>query len=107
MPPTPDEALAKNKGKAQPQLGKAIQDLLDDVDAALEDYVGEPIYVGLPSYLHYLAEADRSSDAGLATLRMVDRVLHERFGSSGWKIGIVTNSSKSLYWAKIIDAREI
>lgn len=107
MPPTPDEALAKNKGKANQQLEKAIQELADDIEAALEDYTGEHIYVGLPAYLHYLAEADRETNAGLVTLRMVDLKLHERFGSFGWKIGIVINSSNSQCWAKIMDAREI
>lgn len=107
MPPTPDEALARNRGKVNTQLEKALQTLMEDVEDALQDYIGEHIYVGLPSYLHYLAEADRATDAGLVTLRMVDRELHERFESFGWKIGIVTNSSKSLYWAKIMDAREI
>jgi hypothetical protein len=64
------------------------------------------VYVGLPAYLQYKVQADDAREAGPITLDAVDRALHERFGPSGWKVGIVTNETKSYYWAKLIDARE-
>ena len=106
MPLTPDEAIEKNKGKAHSQLDRAIRDLVNDVDVAIEYYAGEHIYVGLPAYLQYRVEADIATDAGPITLRIIDRELHERFGPCGWKIGIVTNSTESAHWAKLVDARE-
>ena len=107
MPLTPDEAMKKNKGKNHPQLDRAIQALLIEVESALDDYVGEHVYVGLPAYLQYRVEADKAREAGKFTLDIVDRKLHERFGPSGWKIAIVTNPSGSYCWAKLIDAREV
>ena len=77
-----------------------------EVEAVLENYTGEHVYVGLPSYLQYRVEADIARDAGPITLNIIDRELHERFGPYGWKIGIVTNSTESCHWAKLIDARE-
>ena len=106
MPLTPDEALKKNKGEAHSQLDRAIQKLIIEVEAALELYTGEHVYVGFPSYLQYRVEADLAQEVGPITLKIVDRELHKRFGPYGWKIGIVTNSKESCHWAKLIDARE-
>jgi hypothetical protein len=106
MPLTPAEALEKNKGKLHIQLDRAIQDLLVEVEEAIAYFTGAPIYVGLPAYLQYKAQADNAMDAGPITLDIVDCELHKQFGSCGWKIGVVTNSTESYYWAKLIDARE-
>jgi hypothetical protein len=106
MPLTPDEALEKNKGKKHIQLDRAIQDLLAEVEEAVQYYTGNPIYVGLPAYLQYKVQVDNAGEAGPITLRTVDRALHDRFGPSGWKAGIVNNESETYYWAKLIDARE-
>jgi hypothetical protein len=106
MPLTPDQAIEKNQGKKRLQLERATRDLLAEVEEAVTYYTGDPIYVGLPAYLQYKAQADNARDAGSITLDTVDRALHERFGSSGWKIGIVTNETQSYYWAKLRDARE-
>ena len=106
MPLTPDEAIRKNKGKIHLQLDRAIQDLLAEAEEAVAYYTGNPIYVGLPAYLQYKVQADNAAEAGAVTLKVVDRALHDRFGPSGWKVGIVNNESKSYYWAKLKDARE-
>jgi hypothetical protein len=106
MPLTPDEALKKNKGKLHLQLDRAIQDLLAEVEEALEYYTGAPLYVGLPAYLQYKAQADNAGEAGRTTLDAVDHALHDRFGPSGWKVAIVYNDSESYFWAKLKDAHE-
>jgi hypothetical protein len=106
MPLTPNEAIEKNKGKQGLQLERAIQDLLAEVEEAIAYYTGNPIYVGLPAYLQYKAQADNAGDARPISLEAVDRAIHDRFGPSGWKVGIVTNESESYYWAKLKDARE-
>ena len=106
MPLTPGEALKKNKGKVHLQLDRAIQDLLAEVEEAIEYYTGNPVYVGLPAYLQYKAQADNAAEAGPITIHTVDRALHDRFGPSGWKVGIVNTESESYYWAKLKDARE-
>jgi hypothetical protein len=106
MPLTPDEAIEMNKGKVHLQLERAIQDLLAEVEEAVEYYTGAPVYVGLPAYLQYKVQADNAGEAGPITLDAVDRSLHDRFGPSGWKVGIVNNESESYYWAKLKDARE-
>jgi hypothetical protein len=106
MPLTPDEAIKKNKGKIHLQLERAIRDLLAEAEEAIEYYTGAPIYVGLPAYLQYKVQADNAGEAGPITLDAVDRALHDRFGPSGWKVGIVNNESESYYWAKLKDAHE-
>ncbi len=106
MPLTPDEALKKNKGKIHLQMDRAIQDLVAEVEEAIEYFTGAPIYVGLPAYLQYKVQADNAGEAGPVTLKTVDLALHERFGPAGWKAGIVNNESKSYYWAKLKDARD-
>jgi hypothetical protein len=106
MPLTPDEAMEKNKGKVHLQLERAIQDLLVEVEEAIAYYTGAPVYVGLSAYLQYKVQADNAREAGPITLDIVDLELHKRFGPSGWKIGVVTNSTESYYWAKLMDVRE-
>ena len=106
MPLTPDEAIKKNKGKVGLQLQRAIQDLLAEAEEAVEYYTGNPVYVGLPAYLQYKVQADNADEAGPITLHAVDSALHDRFGPSGWKVGIVNNESESYYWAKLKDARK-
>jgi hypothetical protein len=106
MPLTPDEAIEKNKGKVHLQLERAIQDLLAEAEEAVAYYTGNPIYVGLPAYLQYKLQADNARETGHLTLRAVDSALAERFGPSGWRIGIVTNEIQSYYWAKLRDDRE-
>ena len=106
MPLTPDEANTKNKGKINLQGERAIRALLAEVEESIEYYTGNPIYVGLPAYLQYKAQADNAGTAGAITLEAVSATLHDRFGPSGWKVGIVNNESESYYWAKLKDARE-
>jgi len=106
MPLTPDEAIKRNKGKKNLQFERAIQDLLVEVEEAIAYYTGNPVYVGLSAYLQYKVQADNAMEAGPITLKAVDRALHDRFGPSGWKVGIVNNESESYYWAKLKDARE-
>jgi hypothetical protein len=106
MPLSPEEAREKNKGKVRLQLARAIQNLLVEVEEAVTYYTGDPIYVGLSAYLQYKVQADIAMDAGPITLDVVDRALHERFGPSGWKVGIVNNEGETYFWAKLIDARE-
>jgi hypothetical protein len=106
MPITPDEAIEKNKGKIHLQHDRAIQVLLAEVEEALGYYTGAPIYVGLPAYLQYKAQADLAKHAGPITLNLVMHELHERFGPSGWKVGVVNSESESYFWAKLKDARE-
>jgi hypothetical protein len=106
MPLTPDQALEKNRGKEHLQLDRAIQDLLVEAEEAVAYYTGNPVYVGLPAYLQYKVQADNAREAGPITLDAVDRALHERFGPSRWKVGIVNNESESYFWAKLKDGRE-
>jgi hypothetical protein len=113
MPLTPDEAIEKNKGKKHLQLERAIQDLLAETEEAVAYYTGNPIYVGLPAYLQYKLQADNARETGHSTLHDVDSALHavdsallERFGPSGWRIGIVTNETQSYFWARLRDDRE-
>jgi hypothetical protein len=106
MPLTPAQALEKNKGKIHIQFDRAIQNLLAEAEEAIEYYTGAPIYVGLPAYLQYKAQADNAGEAGPVTLHAVDHALLERFGPFGWKVGIVNNESESFYWAKLKDDRE-
>jgi hypothetical protein len=106
MPVTPDEAIEKNQGKAHLQRERGIQKLLAEIEEAVGYYTGPPVYVGLPAYLQYKVQADNAAGTGMITLEAVDRALHERFGPSGWKVGIVNNETQSFYWAKLKDARE-
>ena len=106
MPLTPDQAIEKNKGKSPFQHERAIQDLLVEVEEAVEYYTGAHICVDLPAFLQYKVQADKAREAHSFTLDAVDRALHVRLGRSGWKAGIVTNATESYYWAKLIDARE-
>ncbi|WP_435021414.1 hypothetical protein TA3x_002362 [Tundrisphaera sp. TA3] len=106
MPLTPDEALSRNAGRANLQMERAIRALLDEVELALEDYVGDHLYVGLPSYLEYRTEFDAALGRKPTTLEIVDERLHERFAAFGWKIGIVTNSTGTHHWIHLLDARE-
>jgi hypothetical protein len=106
MPLTPHEAIEKNKGKKNLQFERAIQNLLVEVEEAVAYYTGNPVYVGLPAYLQYKVQADNAGEGGRVTLHAVDRALYDRFGPSGWKVGIVYNESQSYYWAKLLDARD-
>src|SRR5271167_1569501 len=106
MPLTPDEAFDKNRGKKNLQFERAVQDLLVEVEKAIEYYTGNPVYVGLPAYLQYKAQADNAMHAGAVTMEAVDRALKERFNPSGWKVSIVTTKTESYYWAKLVDARK-
>src|SRR3954469_24646288 len=105
MPLTPGEALNKNKGKKNLQFERAVQDLVVEVERAIEDYTGDPVYIGLPAYLHYKAEADKANGGSLITLEAVDRAMDERFGPAGWNASIVQNKALSHYWVKLRDAR--
>jgi hypothetical protein len=106
MPLTPDDAIERNKGKKNLQFERAIQDLAAEVEEALAYYTGNPVYVGLPAYLQYKAQADNAMHAGAITMEAVDRALEERFNPSGWKVSIVTTKTESYYWAKLVDARK-
>ena len=106
MPLTPDEALEKNRGRTNLQYERAVQALLVEAEEAITYYTGNPVYVGLPAYLQYKAQADHASDVGPITVEAVNHALHERFGPAGWKVSIVTNHTESYYWAKLKDARE-
>jgi hypothetical protein len=105
MPLTPDEALDKNRGKKDLQFERAVQNLAVEVGEAIEDYTGDPVYIGLPAYLHYKAEADKANGGSLITLEAVDRAMDERFGPAGWNASIVLNKAQSHYWVKLRDAR--
>ena len=106
MPLTPHEALEKNKGKLHLQLDRAIQDLLAELEEAIEYYTGAPVYVGLPAYLQYKVQADNAGDTGRVTLDAVDSALEDRFAPAGWRVSIVYNESETYYWAKLKDAHE-
>jgi hypothetical protein len=105
MPLTPDEALDKNRGKKDLQFKRAVQDLVVEVGKAIEDYTGDPVYVGVPAYLQYKAEVDKANGGRLTTLEAVDRAMDKRFGPAGWNASIVLNQAQSFYWVKLRDAR--
>ena len=105
MPLTPDEALDKNRGKKNLQFERAVQNLMVEVEEAIEYYTGNPLYVGLPAYLQYKAQADNASGGSLITLEAVDRAMDGRFRLAGWNASIVMNQAKSYYWVKLRDAR--
>jgi hypothetical protein len=105
MPLTPDEALEKNRGKKDLQFERAVRDLVVEVERAIEDYTGEPVYVGLPAYLQYRAEVDKANGANLITLKAVDHAMDERFNPAGWNASIVLDKAQSHYWVKLKDAR--
>src|SRR3954453_21231473 len=107
MPMTPDEALAKNRGRNNLQFERAIRDLVVEAEKAIEDYTGDPVYIGLPAYLQYKAEADKANGGSLVTLQAVDRAMDERFGPAGWNASIVLNEAQSHYWVKLRDARGV
>jgi hypothetical protein len=106
MPLTPDDAIERNKGKTNLQFERDIQDLAAEVEGALAYYTGNPIYVGLPPYLQYKAQAENATHAGTITMEAVDRALEERFNPSGWNVSIVTTKTESYYWVKLVDARK-
>ena len=54
----------------------------------------------------YKVQADNAAGIGHVTLEAIALALRERFGPSGWKVGIVNNASESYFWAKLKDARE-
>ena len=105
MPLTPDEALDKNTGKKNLQFERAVQDLTVEVEKAIEDYTGNPVYVGLPAYLQYKAQEDNANRGSMITLEAVDRAMDARFGPAGWNASIVLNKAQSQYWVKLKDAR--
>jgi hypothetical protein len=106
MPMTPDEALEKNRGRTNLQYERAIQALLAEAEVAITYYTGNPVYLGLPAYLHYKAQADQASGGEQLTLKAVDRAMDARFGPSGWGASIVVNDARSYYWVKLRDARK-
>jgi hypothetical protein len=105
MPLTPDEAMEKNKGKTNLQYERAVQDLTAEVEKALEYYTGNPVYVGLPAYLHFKAQEDSANRGSMATLEAVDRAMDDHFGPAGWNASIVLNKAQSQYWVKLRDMR--
>src|SRR3954465_13215022 len=105
MPLTPDEALDKNRGKKDLQFERAVQELAVEVEKAIEDYTGDPLYIGLSAYLRYKAEEDKANGGSLTTLEAVDRAMDERFGPAGWNASIVLNKAQSHYWVKLRAAR--
>jgi hypothetical protein len=106
MPLTPDEALAKNRGRTNLQYERAVQALLVEVEEAITYYTGNPVIVGLSAYLQYKAQADKAKGGGQVTLEAVDRAMDERFGPAGWNASIVTDHAQSYYWVKLRDIRE-
>ena len=64
-----------------------------EVGKAIEDYTGNPVYVGLPGYLQYKAEEDNANKGSMATLEAVDRAMDARFGPAGWNASIVQNKA--------------
>ena len=106
MPLTPDEALEKNRGRTNLQYERAVQALLIEAEEAITYYTGNPVYVGLPAYLQYKAQADKATGGGQATLAAVDRAMDERFGPAGWNASIVIDHAQSYYWVKLRDARK-
>ena len=105
MPLTPHEALDKNRGKKNLQFERAVQEVLVEVERAIEYYTGNPVYVGLPAYLRLKAEEDKANRGSLTTLEAVDRAVDEHFGPAGWSASIVINQAKTDYWVKLKDAR--
>jgi hypothetical protein len=59
-------------------------------------YTGNPVYVGLPAYLQYKAQADKAKGGNPITLEAVDRAMDERFGPAGWNASIVGNRKVSV-----------
>lgn len=106
MPLTPDEALEKNRGRTNLQYERAVNALQAEAEEAVTCYTGNPVYVGLPAYLQYKAQADKARGGGQATLEAVDRAVEERFGPAGWNASIVMNRAESYFWVKLTDARE-
>jgi hypothetical protein len=106
MPLTPDEALEKNRGRTNLQYERAVQALLVEAEEAITYYTGNPVYVGLPAYLQYKAQADKAKGGAQVTLEAVDRAMDERFNPAGWNASMVTDRAQSYYWVKLRDARE-
>jgi hypothetical protein len=106
MPLTPDEVLKKNRGRTNLQYERAVQALLVEAEEAITYYTGNPVYVGLPAYLQYKAQADKAKGGAQVTLEAVDRAMDERFNPAGWDASIVTDRAGSYYWVKLRDARE-
>jgi hypothetical protein len=106
MPLTPDEALEKNRGRTNLQYERAVQALLVEAEEAITYYTGNPVYVGLPAYLQYKAQADKARGGAQVTLVAVDRAMDERFNPAGWNASIVTDRAESYFWVKLRDARE-
>jgi hypothetical protein len=106
IPMTPDEALEKNRGRTNLQYERAVQALLVEAEEAITYYTGNPVYIGLPAYLQYKAQADKAEGGKQATLEAVDRVMDERFGPARWNASIVMDHSQSYFWVKLRDARK-
>lgn len=106
MPLTPDEALQKNQGRSNLQFERAVQALLAEAEEAITYYTGDPVYLGLSSYLLYKVQADKARKNGDVTLKAVDRAMDERFGPSGWNASIVIDQNQSFFWVKLRDIRE-
>ncbi len=106
MPLTPDEAREKNRGRTNLQFERAVQALLAEAEDAITYYTGNPVYVGLPAYLQYKAQADKANGGAQVTLEAVDRAMDERFGPAGWNASIVMDHAQSYYWVKLRDARK-
>jgi hypothetical protein len=105
MPLTPDEAIDRNRGKKNLQFERAVRDLTVEVEKAIDDYTGEPVYVGLPAYLLYRAHVDSANRGSMITLEAADREMDRRFGPAGWNASIVMNQTQGCYWLKLKDAR--
>jgi hypothetical protein len=103
---TPKEALEKNRGRTNLQFERAVHALLVEAEEAITYYTGNPVYIGLPAYLQYKAQADKATGGGQVTLEAVDRAMDERFGPAGWKASIVMDHAQSFFWLKLRDARE-
>ena len=106
MPLTPAEAIERNKGKRHLQFGRAIKDLLAEVEEAITYYTGDPVYVGLSAYLQYKIQADLATGNSQITLNTVLHELNERFGPAGWKVAVVNTETHTYFWAKLKDALE-
>jgi hypothetical protein len=106
MPLTPDEALEKNRGRKNLQYERAVQALMVEAEEAITYYTGNPVYVGLPAYLQYKAQADKAKGGEQVTLAAVDRMMDERFGPAGWNASIVMDNAQSYFWLKLRDARQ-
>ena len=106
MPLTPDEALEKNRGRTNLQYARAVQALLVEAEEAITYYTGNPVYVGLPAYLQYKAQADKAKGGEQVTLEAVDRAMDERFRPAGWNASIVFDHAQTYYWLKLSDPRK-